>query len=268
MAPQNRRVVFLNQVLDALKQKLPDASDADLLKAATRQVELDEASRAASTERKAATVQQKAADAKEAAEKERIETPKNLYERLVGPEGSSRRQRTRDVVGGALTTGVPAGLYLGMDILRDKAIDPQGSITPQSADSGKTKIQESPLDEIQYLKQVKKLNEEIKGQNARIALRRKFGSNEEFIPLLHGGDPAQTLEDYRAAKMKAFTRSSEQKIEEKQEEAAGRAREQAIIQQGENDRKVLDLVTEVMKGQLGSLDQLPGADQLLTPRSY
>ena len=58
------------------------------------------------------------------------------------------------------------------------------------------------------------------------------------------------------------------KIEEKQEESAGRAREQAIIQQGENDRKVLELVTEVMKGQLGSLDQLPGADQLLTPRSY
>ena len=268
MAPQNRRVVFLNQVLDALKQKLPDASDADLLKAATRQVELDEASRAASTERRASTAQQKAADAKEAAEKERIETPKNLYERLVGPEGSSRRQRTRDVVGGALTTGVPAGLYLGMDILRDRAIDQQAPTTPQSADSGRTKIQESPLDEIQYLQQVQKLNQDIKGQNARIELRRKLGSNEEFIPWLHGGDPVQALEDYRASKMKAFTRSTEQKIEEKQEEAAGRAREQAIIQQGENDRKVLDLVTEVMKGQLGSLDQLPGADQLLTPRSY
>ncbi len=264
MAPQNRRVVFLNQVLDALKQKLPDASDADLLKAATRQVELDEASRAVSSERRASTVQQKAAEAKEAAEKERIQTPKNFYERLVGPEGSSRRQRLRGVAEGAL----PAGIYVGLDILRDKAIDQQAPITPQSADSGKTKIQESPLDEVQYLQQVQRLNQEIKGQNARIELRRKLGSNEEFIPLLHGGDPAQALEDYRASKMKAFTRSSEQKIEEKQEEAAGRAREQAIIQQGENDRKVLDLVTEVMKGQLGSLDQLPGADQLLTPRSY
>mgnify|MGYP007073215056 CR=1 FL=1 len=268
MAPQNRRLVFLNQVLDTLRKQLPDASDADLLKAATRQSELEETSRAVTSERKAATVQQKAADAKEAAEKQRIENPRNLYERIVGPEGSPRRQRARGVAEGALTTAIPGGILLGMDVLRDRAIDQQTPVIPQSADSGKTKIQESPLDEIQYLQQVQKLNQEIKGQNARIELRRKLGSNEEFIPLLQGGDPVQALEDSRASKMKAFTRSSEQKIQEKQEESAGRAREQAIIQQGENDRKVLELVTEVMKGQLGSLDQLPGADQLLTPRSY
>ena len=268
MAPQNRRLVFLNQVLDTLRKQLPDASDADALHAATRQSELEATSSAVTSERKAATVQQKAADAKEAAEKQRIENPRNLYERIVGPEGSPRRQRARGVAEGALTTAIPGGILLGMDVLRDRAIDQQTPVIPQSADSGKTKIQESPLDEIQYLQQVQKLNQEIKGQNARIELRRKLGSNEEFIPLLHGGDPVQALEDYRASKMKAFTRSSEQKIQEKQEESAGRTPEHTIIQQGENDRKFLDLVTEVMKGQLGSLDQLPGADQLLTPRSY
>ena len=129
---ENRRIVFLNQVLDTLRQRLPDASDTDLLKAATRQMELEEASKAASAERRVSKSAQQAVEAKEvrkldleeqaaadAKEKaERAANPQGLIEFFIGAPGSEKRALLRNV---GITGGLGTALGTGGTVLLNTA---------------------------------------------------------------------------------------------------------------------------------------------------
>ncbi len=277
--PENRRVVFLNQVLDALKQRLPDASDADLLKAATRQVELEEASKAASAERRVSKAKQQAAEAKEVrkleleeqavadakAEKIRAETPENLVERIIGPKGSDRRESMRNLgytaLGGALTSGA-TGLINAATKGVEKSID--DALPPATAPSGKAPLTPSTAQVSDFINSIQKYNQNLRGQAMVLRLRLDFeGANRLEAQQI---DPAKALQDYREGARTDFGYGTKRKIEQ---DTAGDEAEQELErikqeterlkQEAENQRRVLDLAGQVIKSTEGSMniDLLP-----------
>lgn len=278
--PENRRVVFLNQVLDALKQRLPDASDADLLKAATRQIELEEASKAASAERRSSKAAQQAVEAKEVrkldleeqaaaeakAEKVRAANPEGLVEYLIGAPGSKKRDLIRNV---AITGGLGTALGTGGTVLLNTAGKMlEGATTdtppPATAPGGKAPLTLSAQQESDYLNAIQVFNERLRGQAYRLRLRLDF----EEADKLEGQqlDPSEALAEYRRNTREQFQGGTERKI---QEQTAGYEAEQKLErikqeterlkQEAENQRKVLDLAGQVIKSTEGSMniDLLP-----------
>lgn len=274
---ENRRVVFLNQVLDALKQRLPDASDADLLKAATRQMELDEASRAASAERRVSKAQQRAVEAKEVrkldleeqavrdakAKAERAENPQGLIEQVIGAKGSPRRDTLRSV-------GIPAavgGAVQLVNTLADtlgKSADTVDAPPPATAPSGKAPLTPSTGQVSDFINSIQNFNAKLRGQ----ALRRRIMLDFEGADRLEAQqiDPAKALQDYREGARTDFGFGTKRKIEEKTaeyeaEQKLERIKQETerVKQEAENQRKVLDLAGQVIQSTEGSMniDLLP-----------
>lgn len=275
--PENRRVVFLNQVLDALKQRLPDASDADLLKAATRQVELEEASKAASAERRVSRAQQQATEAKEVrkleleeqavadakAKAQRAENPQGLVEQIIGPKGSPRRESLRNV-------GIPAAVGGGVQLINTladtlgKSVDTVDAPPPATAPSGKAPLTPSAGQVSDFLNSIQNFNSKLRGQAFRLRLRFDFEGADRLEA--QQIDPEQALKDYREGSRTDFGFGTERKIEE---QTAGYEAEQKLEQikqeterlkqEAENQRKVLDLAGQVIQSTEGSMniDLLP-----------
>ena len=278
--PENRRVVFLNQVLDALKQRLPDASDADLLKAATRQIELEEASKAASAERRVSKAQQQAAEAKEVrkleleeqavadakAEKIRAENPEGLIEYLIGAPGSKKRDLLRNV---GITGGLGTVLGTGGTVLLNtagKMLEGATSDTPPpaTAPGGKAPLTLSAQQESDYLNSIQVFNERLRGQALRLRMRGNFeGAQKLYDQQL---DPSEALENYRLETRRQFEAATQRKKDERLQELQGeqeleriKQETERLKQEAENQRKVLDLAGQVIKSTEGSMniDLLP-----------
>lgn len=276
---ENRRIVFLNQVLDSLRQRLPDASDADLLKAATRQMELEEASKAASAERRVSKAKQQAVEAKEGrkldleeqaaadarAQRVRAENPQGLVERIIGPKGSDRRESMRNLgytaLGGALTTGA-TGLINAATKGVEKSID--DALPPATAPSGKAPLTPSTGQVSDFINSIQKFNQNLRGQAIMLRLRFDFeGANRLEAQQI---DPLKALQEYREGARADFGYGTIRKIEQ---ETAGYEAEQElerikqeterIKEEAANQRKVLDLAGEVIKSTEGSMniDLLP-----------
>lgn len=278
--PENRRVVFLNQVLDALKQRLPDASDADLLKAATRQVELEEASKAASAERRVSRAKQQADEAKEGrkleleeqavadakAEKVRAENPQGLVEKIIGAPGSERRKDLRTaIIQGGLGTALGVGgsqLFSTAGKIAEKSAD--DALPPATAPSGKAPLTPSTGQVSDFINSIQKYNQNLRGQAIMLRLRLDFEGADRLEA--QQIDPSKALQDYRQGSRTDFGYGTKRKIEEKTAEYEAeqkleqiRQETERLKQEAQNQRKVLDLAGEVIKSTEGSMniDLLP-----------
>ena len=268
--PENRRVVFLNQVLDALKQRLPDASDADLLKAATRQVELEEAGKAASAERRVSKAQQQAVEAKEVrkleleeqaaadarAKAERAENPQGLVEQVIGAKGSPRRETLRSV-------GIPAAVGGAVQLVNTiadtlgRSADTVDAPPPATAPSGKAPLTPSAGQVSDFLNSIQNFNSKLRGQALRLRLRFDFEGADRLEA--QQIDPAEALQDYREGSRTDFGFGTARKMEERQQELEAEQNLERIKQEAENQRKVLDLAGQVIQSTEGSMniDLLP-----------